>query len=243
MHRPILLAAALRRTRYANMKAEEKVAVSRCRVVAGQAIADIIDSCEDHLIAGWNAVWLMYQAVMVPLVSLFAVLTLPPSVTTSDSPHVPPESTAGLATPTGTDDDVDHWRAEIEKSITFFKRMERWSVAAKKSGDVVQRLYDATKYVGQQEQQLPAALADQTTLFAAPFDPNDPGNFPQNYGMDLTTGWGISPNGEAAVNEFWNDMMWEPFPNDANFVVDQTDWWQQTTGEQDWSQWPGDGGV
>lgn len=243
MHRPILLAAALRRTKFENMKAEERVAVSRCRVVAGQAIVDIIETCEDHLIAGWNAVWLMYQAVMVPMVSLFSILTLPPSAFPDDSPHVASEANNGSAEPTGSDDDVEHWKTEIEKAILFFKRMERWSVAAKKSGDVVQRLYDATKYVGQQNQQQQSRVGDQTSaaFFAGTYDTNDPGNFPQDYGMDLTTGWGISPNGEAAVNEFWNDMMWDSFPTDANFVVDQTDWWQQNAGEQDWSQWPGEG--
>lgn len=247
MHRPILLAAALRRTSYQKMKAEEKIAVSRCRIVAGQAIADIIDSCQDHLIAGWNAVWLMYQAVMVPMVSLFSVLTMPPAAASVDSPHGASESMAASATPTGSDDDIEHWKAEIEKAISFFKKMEHWSVAAKKSGDVVQRLYNATQYVQSQQQagmgNQSIPLASGTDSFAPTLDPGDPSNFPQNYGMDVTTGWGISPNGEAAVNEFWNDMMWDSFPSDSNFVVDQNDWWQQNAGDQYWAQWPGDGGA
>ncbi|CZT19019.1 uncharacterized protein RCC_04864 [Ramularia collo-cygni] len=250
MHRPILLAAVLRRTSFAKMKPEEKVAVSRCRIVAGQAIADIIDTCQDHLISGWNAVWLMYQAVMVPIVSLFSVLTLPPSAATNDSPHGTLESGFEHTNPTGTDNDVEHWKLEVEKAIVFFKRMERWSVAARKSGDVVQRLYDATKYVSQynQQQQAPSgghaiSTDSNRVMLAGPYDPNDTGNFSQDYGMNLSTGWGISPNGEAAVNEFWNDMMWDSFPSDANFVVDQTDWWQQNVEDQDWSQWPGEEGV
>lgn len=247
MHRPILLAAALRRTSFRNMKAEEKIAVSRCRIVAGQAIADIIQSCQDHLIAGWNAVWLMYQAVMVPMVSLFSVLTMPTTAASNDSPHATFEGKVSSAVPTGSDDDVEHWKAEIEKAIAFFKKMERWSVAAKKSGDVVQRLYDATKYLESHQQMIvgdqPTELVTGRDVFVGTHAPNDPRNFARDCGMDSKTGWSISPNGEAAVNEFWNDMMWDSFPNDANFVADQSDWWQQNPGEQDWSQWPGEGGV
>ena len=25
-------------------------------------------------------------------------------------------------------------------------------------------------------------------------------------------GWGLSPGGDAAMNSFWDDMMWETFP-------------------------------
>ena len=77
MHRPFLLAASLRRTPYEVMSAEEKVAISKCRSIAGQCIANINDTCREELIAGWNAVWLMHQAVMVPLVSLFALIVAP----------------------------------------------------------------------------------------------------------------------------------------------------------------------
>lgn len=246
MYRPILLAAALRRTTFASMKAEERIAISRCRVIAGQAIADIIESCQDHLIAGWNAVWLMYQACMVPLVSLFSVLTLPPSSVSNGSPYANAGDDSGVM-PSGSDDDVELWKAEIEKALVFFKKMERWSVAAKKSGDVVQRLYDATKYVSQHGRQVQETAGDQLTspapgreFLAGPFDPNDSGIMPQHYGADWTTGWGMNLNQEATVDDFWNDMMWDSFPNDATIVDDQTDWWN--AGEQ-WPQWQPEGGV
>ena len=89
MHRPYLLAVALRRTSFANMSAEEKVAVSKCRVIAGDAIRDIDATSRQELIAGWNSVWLMYQAVMVPLVSLFSYLSSPAAYASSDSPGRP----------------------------------------------------------------------------------------------------------------------------------------------------------
>ncbi|KAK3077468.1 hypothetical protein LTR53_020680, partial [Teratosphaeriaceae sp. CCFEE 6253] len=59
------------------MTAEERVAVSKCRAIAGEAIKDIAATGREELIAGWNSVWLMYQAAMVPLVSLFSYLSSP----------------------------------------------------------------------------------------------------------------------------------------------------------------------
>lgn len=154
MHRPWLLATALRRASYSKMSPEEKLAVARCRIVAGQTIADIDSTCQESLIAGWNAVWMMYQAVMVPLVSLFSVLAMPPDVQAAESPAATPKSNSEPTTVPGSDGDVARWKQDIETSICFFDRMQTWSVAARKSRDVVQRMYDATKYVSEHYDQL-----------------------------------------------------------------------------------------
>ena len=64
----------------------------------------------------------------------------------------------------------------------------------------------------------------------------------------------LSPNGAAAMNNFWNDMMWETFPEmpDAEATgwvpgleqLDRFDWimpneqqGDQNAGGQQWSQW------
>jgi hypothetical protein len=264
MHRPILLATALRKTSYSSMKAEEKLAVSRCRLVAGQTIFDIDATCPDNLIAGWNAVWMVYQAVMVPLVSLFSVLSQPTVPASSDSPFQTPGGSESSVTLPGSDDDVQKWKMEIEKAIEFFDRMNRWSVAARKSRDVVQRLYDATRFISshnvqalpqQQQQQHEQPSHDQHPVqqqgadYGAPlpaaFNTLDPTNFPPHYGVEEYTsipGWGVNTNGQAAtVEDFWQDMMWENFPRDmpdstATFAegIDSVDWWQQDT--QQWGQ-------
>ncbi|CAK1361704.1 Lactose regulatory protein LAC9 [Cercospora beticola] len=272
MHRPILLATALRRTPWSNMSAEERLAVGRCRIVASQTISDIVATCQENLIAGWNAVWMMYQAVMIPLVSLFSVLALPPNGSTAaESPLLTPGSHGGTTTTPGSDDDLESWKRDVEKTIPFFDRMQRWSVAASKSRDVVQRLYDATKYVAEhnaqyhQQQQdllqrrmslvLPVAQAEAETA-QRPDAQADAGSshdafaaaqgvFPAQpqYGL-MQPGWTLSPGltGEAAVNQFWDEMMWDTFPTDmpdnSTFVdgMGQDDWWPQ---QQDWTQWPG----
>ena len=230
MHRPYLLAAALRRTSYANMSAEEKVAVSRCRIIAAQTIADIDSTCQDELIAGWCAVWLMYQAVMVPLVSLFSYLSSPAASAQMESPGRP--ATEAM---TGGNKDVDRWRAQIQTAMDFFERMQRFSVAAKKSKDVVARLFDASKHVRQYyeafylQQQLqqkhvqqaspPRAYGDMASMTGA-FPVSGHGSTvglgapdsmqnPQ-FGQPL---WDLNLNNNDTIDSFWNDnMLWDTYP-------------------------------
>ena len=274
MHRPFLLAAALRRTTYASMSAEEKLAVGRCRIIAGQTIADIDATCQEELIAGWNAVWLMYQAVMVPLVSLFSYLSSPSTYTFDDSPGRSVDLTegSGLAS-TGGDEDADKWRQQIETAMQFFDRMHRYSVAAKKSKDVVERLYEASRHVTQfneqqfQQQKLAPLQHEQRPSSGRTFDGeslapdpflgsgilnNDAFDSHQQSGQHAQFGqgaWGLSPNGDAAMNSFWDDMMWETFPE----MPENTGWipgldqfyWMPPNGQQNdpsasaqhWSQW------
>ena len=249
MHRPFLLAAALRKSPYASMSPEEKVAVGRCRILAGQTISDIVETCQEELIAGWNAVWLMYQAVMVPLVSLFSQLSLP-GLKVETSPGKSPDGGKG------SDDDVAKWRHQVETAIAFFGKMHRFSVAAKKSKDVVERLYDASKQVAAYNEQqlqnlqnqpdfqphnlhqdfppdtpLPRRI-DPLPFTLGPFPPPGMTSFnPHPHDLDHPTaaffpGWGLSPNGDAAMNVFWDDMMWETLPEvpEQSHVVGAPGW-------------------
>lgn len=227
MYRPILLATALRRTSWSSMSTEERVAVATCRNTASQSIADIDDSCQDSLIAGWNAVWMMYQAVIIPLVSLFAVLTIPSTIATTDSPSRTPD-TFGSETIHGSDSDIEIWKQDVEKSITFFDRMQPWSVAASKSRDVVQRLYDATKLVIQ----ISAASSAQANTSALEADMSLSQSSMAQY--DVTKiAWNTSAgvNGDAAMNDFGDDMIWD-LPNTSSL---QNEWWAP----QDWPLWEG----
>ena len=247
MHRPFLLAAALRKSPYASMSPEEKVAVGRCRILAGQTISDIVETCQEELIAGWNAVWLMYQAVMVPLVSLFSQLSQ--SASHGVVENSPGKSPDGIK---GSDDDIAKWQHQVETAILFFDKMRRFSVAAKKSKDVVERLYEASKqvsaYTAEHQHQLQQFPGDHHPHTDNPEhhhpsfgpehpNPNQPhridpvsfdlGPLPpvgmtsfhphdlaqqQNGGGGSMFGWGLSPNGDAAMNVFWDDMMWETLP-------------------------------
>ena len=263
MHRPFLLAAALRKTPYANMGAEEKVAVGRCRLIAGQTISDINQTCRDELIAGWNAVWLMYQAVMVPLVSLFSYLSSPTNFMTAQDPSKSPDTGRKHSdVGTGTDEDVDKWRNQIQTATKFFDRMRRYSIAAKKSKDVVQGLYDASirvaEYNEQQRQQRQQQsrsrrhLSSPRPMNLGPFDPALTNPYQSGMQDESFSGqpvWGLTPNGDFAMNVFWDDMMWETFPDvpeEGGYMpgMEGFDWippdeqnLDQNTDAQDWSQW------
>lgn len=241
MHRPFLLATSLRRTPYANLTAEEKVAVGRCRIIAGQTISDINITCPEELIAGWNAVWLMYQAVMVPLVSLFSHLCSSGAYGQTQSPgkgSLDNDASAAM----GGDEDADRWCGQIETAMVFFDRMIHYSVAAKKSKDVVERLYEASKHLTEYSNQQPSRHnRQQMPPPPPPLDPNlSPSQFLAGANIDPFTGttpinlssftttqqqqqdnnppphssflWAGSPNGDAAMNSFWDDMMWDTFP-------------------------------
>ncbi|KAK4545257.1 hypothetical protein LTR36_003437 [Oleoguttula mirabilis] len=258
MHRPFLLAAALRRTSYANMSAEEKVAVSKVRLIAAQTIEDIHNTCEDELIAGWAAVWLMYQAVMVPLVSLFSYLSSPAAYA-----QVPSPGTSANEVMSGSDEEADKWRSQIETAMRFFDKMQRYSVAATKSKDVVARLFAASKHVRQyyeashlqkqlqhtkEQQGNPLREVGEKASLSNVFNTPDVDNGVPFGGNNGVT-WGLSPHNDAAMDSFWSDM-WDTFPEVSEPQgapglvpgLDNFDWLplggqNDDMGNQQWSNW------
>lgn len=246
MHRPYLLAASLRRSPYNALSAEEKMAVARCRIIAGQSIADIDATCHDGLIAGWAAVWMMFQAAMIPLTSLFArssASASPSFFGNGRNSASPKGSTSGSdsaanAAPTGCDEDEDKWRVQVETALAFLERMRPWSVAAKKSKDVIDRLYEASRHVSdyqhqfsrQQAMQHPGFLSPGNHLsldthskdpFASPglshaalhFSPSQ-APILHSHNPAMAPGfWGLSPNGTEQMQGFWEDLNWDTFPS------------------------------
>jgi hypothetical protein len=204
LHRPVLLSTALRRTPFAMLSPDEKVTVGKCRLLAAQTIEDISNECIPDLVSGWNAVWFVFQAAMVPLVSLFSDASMP--------------------------EEADTWRASVEAAIIFLGGMERWSVSAKRSLSAVQRLYGAAKvHCAQQgDQQYPNVPAQMThfpvntTTYEynavpdiSPLTMNNPHvhNLPQNHGPSLSHG-NVHLNAQAwnnanDLNGFWDGMMWD----------------------------------
>lgn len=282
MHRPYLLATTLRRTSNAALSQEEKMAVSRCRAMASQTIADINANCAESPIAGWTGVWLMFQAVMVPLVSLFSRLSAPGDLSNQGRPLSPTgRSVAGsdsaVSSAVAHDEYEDHWRGQIETAIGYFDRMRPWSTAAAKSRDVVERLYQASQHVAEYQghfirpqHQMPSLaplglspghyFSLDTSLHDAfsseagngapvhyspsqhPLNRDGPA-MPSNY-------WGLSPNGDARMNVFWDDMMWDSFPTamtddprlGSNMHQQDFDWSllnsHSAEGQPGWPFWP-----
>jgi len=212
--RPSLLAAALGRTPLADLAVQEVIAVEKCRHVAAQAIQDINDMCPAELIAGWNGVWFMYQAVMVPLVSLFSHLSLRATV-----------STIGLQA-SSPNEDVEAWKQQISTAISFFERMTQWSIAATKSRDVVARLYEVANTAAQHHLLVQHANSREhsPTKYggARATAHDDPSNSRLAELPNLTQGpantWNgqqagnPDPPGDAAFESFWQELQWDSAP-------------------------------
>ncbi|KAI0482115.1 fungal-specific transcription factor domain-containing protein [Xylariaceae sp. FL0804] len=116
LHRPVLLNLA---SSGASHAAEHDIAaVEACRDLAKQTIEDIAREWTRNQMSGWNAVWFLYQAAMIPLVSIFWQW---------DSPR------------------VRDWQKQIETILELLDAMEDWSLAARRSREVVWRMYEASR--------------------------------------------------------------------------------------------------
>jgi len=118
LHRPVLLNLANRGWKY-HPSADELKAVELCRAIAKQTIEDISREWTQNQMSGWNAVWFMYQASMIPLVSMFWE-----SWNTAK---------------------VRDWQHQIEIVLESFADMADWSLSARRSREVVSRMYEASK--------------------------------------------------------------------------------------------------
>jgi hypothetical protein len=185
LHRPVLLSTALRRCPFANLSAEEKVAIGKCRIIAAKTIEDISNECLPDLISGWNAVWFTFQACMVPLVSLFSDSSMP--------------------------EEIEKWKASVETSLAFFERSKPWSIAAKRSMDAVQKLYQAYKMQGhaQSEQHLPPQphFQHNNGMEISHFDYS---GVPDVSGLNMNMpAWSNDPGAMQHLSGYWDDMMWD----------------------------------
>lgn len=118
LHRPVLLNLAYRGTQF-QPTADELAAVETCRAIAKETIQDISREFARNQMSGWNAVWFLYQASMIPLVSIFWE--------------------------TWNTAKVREWQGQIEIVLEAFAAMADWSLAARRSREVVLKMYEASK--------------------------------------------------------------------------------------------------
>lgn len=122
LHRPVLLWYAMRKITWDKLLPEKKAAIELCREACADLINDIATTWRGHKpcqMAGWNANWLMYQAVMVPLLSLYSEPSDPNVVRSS--------------------------RQQVKVAMATMRDLQAWSTTAKRSLEVVARLYEASK--------------------------------------------------------------------------------------------------
>lgn len=123
LHRPVLLSYAMRRIPYVALRAEERYAIERCRMVADETVRDVAATMRLNQKTGWNAVWLLFQATLVPLLGLFIA-----------------DNTATHAHAT-----LDSCRNQVETAMAALQRLEPWSPTAKRTLEVVSRILEASQ--------------------------------------------------------------------------------------------------
>ncbi|RAL04265.1 putative C6 transcription factor [Aspergillus ibericus CBS 121593] len=123
LYRPTLLSYAMRRVPYIVLRSEERTAIERCREIAEATIQDVATKAQFHQMSGWNAVWLIFQAAMVPLLGLFL----------NDGTVDDPRAT------------IESCRAQVETTMLVLTRLEPWSPAAKSTLEAVSRIFEASK--------------------------------------------------------------------------------------------------
>lgn len=131
LFRPVLLNLANRGNSYI-ASPDELAAVELCRAIARETIEDISREFTRNQMSGWNGVWFMYQASMVPLLSVFW------------------ESWNQVK--------VREWHSQIEMVIDAFAEMTDWSLAARRSREVVSKMYEASKAPIAQQGRSPGIL-------------------------------------------------------------------------------------
>ncbi|KAI9753778.1 MAG: hypothetical protein M4579_005012 [Chaenotheca gracillima] len=123
LYRPVLLNTALRSTlaHPTDLSPAESYALKTCRAIATDAIAEIQALWLPTQTSGWHAVWLLFQAAMVPLITLFAEYNR------------------------GNFDEVINAQEQTEVVIELLGRMRRHSITAIKSRDVLSKIYEKSK--------------------------------------------------------------------------------------------------
>jgi hypothetical protein len=119
LHRPVLLALANRGT-HGSSSQEELATVAKVRAIAQQTIEDIAREWTRNQMLGWNGVWFMYQAAMIPLVSMFW------------------ESWNAQL--------VRQCQQQLEIVLDALEGMADWSLAARRSREVIHKMYEASKH-------------------------------------------------------------------------------------------------
>jgi hypothetical protein len=194
LHRPVLLSLASSGLNPHTQACEaDLAAIETCRDLAAQTIEDIAREWARNQMSGWNAVWFLYQAAMVPLVSVFWQW---------GSPRVP------------------EWLKQIEAVLDLLEVMEEWSLAARRSREVVWRMYDAARQLVAQQrasasptiQVLTGAGAADGMLMPSPGAADAAGMHMSPIGLEPVDGLGMM--GMLTEGGLWggdlDGMYWGP---------------------------------
>ena len=123
LHRPLLLNNALRSSlEQDELPSEDEMrSVFTCRQIAVDTIDDIYKQWRPTQISGWNSCWLLYQASMAPLVTIFAEYNRKNM------------------------EEVHKSQMQIEQVIGLLAQMAQWSITARKTRNFMIKIYDLSR--------------------------------------------------------------------------------------------------
>ncbi|KAL4784910.1 fungal-specific transcription factor domain-containing protein [Aspergillus varians] len=154
LHRPVLLNYAMRRVPFMAIRAEERAAIQKCHKAAELCIRDISMTAELNQVIGWNAVWLSFQAAMVPLILL--------STTTSSDDN-------------DTDDNsrpsFNSCKTQVETAILTLDRMRAYGRTAERSHAVITRIFETILHGPGPEMEPPSDMMTDGNNLPPPQEP------------------------------------------------------------------------
>lgn len=124
LHRPRLLTTAMLRKSHGELPSEEQAVLQKCRTIATEIIVDVRREWFPVQQVVRNSVWFLFNACMVPLLSLF-----------SDPSH----------------EDVEIWRRDVENSLSFCDEVSDWSLVIRRTREVISAIYKASDQVDSTE--------------------------------------------------------------------------------------------
>lgn len=136
LYRPKLLSYAMRRVPFMTLRMEERNAILKCREIAETTIQTISKVTRLNQMIGWNGVWFLFQAIMVPLVYL----------STKSTDHDPDASFASC-------------RTQVETAMMTLERLKPYGHTAQRSLEVISSIFEAC-LVGTGAVETPDGAAD-----------------------------------------------------------------------------------
>ncbi|KAI1389078.1 fungal-specific transcription factor domain-containing protein [Hypoxylon trugodes] len=119
--RSLILYLAHSRIQKAQLNTEELQIIDTCRVVASEAIDSIALYWTPNRVHVWNSAWYLFQACMVPLLSIVI-----------ESSQADPNS-----------ESLTSARASLVKALEIFSEMKPWMRASDRGPDIVAAIYEA----------------------------------------------------------------------------------------------------
>ncbi|TEA18423.1 Lactose regulatory protein LAC9 [Colletotrichum sidae] len=139
--------------------ADDRSLVETCRAVASEIIDAITLHWTPNRVHVWNSAWYLFQACMVPLLSIATEIHRSSSAAAAAADKRRPSSStsvpiASLTTPSGPaansnspsetpNPAVATWCANLTKALELFAEMRPWMRASDRAPDIVAALYEA----------------------------------------------------------------------------------------------------